>query len=277
MSVDFRLVTLPHNNAELHGLLAVPHEQAAPVAIHVHGTWGNFYGNPFINALAECYGRHGIGFLTANFPGHDETAVSEDFDDFTPALDAWIGAYAGEAPLLLQGHSLGALKALRYLSDSRATNRERIRSLVLLSPFDIVAFYARGHVDEVDSRLARLDALIASAGRDAIAPSEWFDMWLITYGTLRALSTPGSPADQFDSRTQLPISPVRRLHVPTFIGIGGEDFAQYPTPKDVARMTAGLPMVTSALIEGAPHNFAGSVDRLVREVDAWLGSQSTLA
>jgi hypothetical protein len=55
---------------------------------------GTIYGDPFVVTTAEYHVGLGHHFLTVNFPGHDATAAYEDFDGFTPALDAAFDAVA---------------------------------------------------------------------------------------------------------------------------------------------------------------------------------------
>lgn len=268
----YDLVDIPWQGDSLHGLLAAPQGRTSGFAIHVHGAWGNFYGNPFISRTADVYGKSGFAFLTANFPGHDETAIVERFDDFTPALDAWIGAFARGLPLILQGHSLGALKILHYLRDNRATYRQKVEAIVLLSPLDLVAFYGGANAEDIEKLVAEVDGLIGEAGADALAPPEVFEMWPMSLGTLRAMATPGSNADVFDTRSGLANSPLTQMTVPAFVAIGAEDFASYPSAGEVIEQVRNLQNVQAVLVQGAPHNFAERVDALAHEVEKWMHS-----
>ena len=269
MTMCFELTSISFDDTELHGLW-FQHEDAQGTALHIHGTWGNFYANPFIAPTGQLYRRHGLNFLTANFPGHDETAISERFADFTPALDSWLDATCPGGAILLQGHSLGALKALHYMQDPQARNRDRVTGLVLFAPFDLVAFYSGGDTSKVDAHLAMAKKLRASHGDSVLVPEEIFDMWQISVMTYLELATPGSASDLFPSRNFLEGSPIHSLRVQTFIAVGSEDFAAFPSAEEVIRMTTGADQVQGILLEGAPHNFAGHVDRLVAYLDGWM-------
>jgi pimeloyl-ACP methyl ester carboxylesterase len=244
-------------------------ERPAALAVHVHGTAGNFYGNPFVVPTAEFHLAAGRSFLTANFPGHDDTAAFEDFDDFTPALDAWLDGYAGDLPIILQGHSLGALKILRYLSDERAGHRDRIMELILLAPFDAVAFYANGEPEQAADRLQRVKLIAPQDGHRALVPEEMFEHWPISTLTFSQIGAPGTVADQFPSRHGLNGTSLERVGLPTFVAIGGADFAAYPNPGAAVKMADALPWVSAYEIPGAPHNFAGEVPALLAALRDW--------
>lgn len=270
MNTLFRLVAVRPSDSDLHGLWA-ENPGREGVAVHIHGTWGNFYGNPFIVKTADLYTSSPLGgFLTANFPGHDETAVFERWEDFTPALDLWLENVAPTGPVLLQGHSLGALKAIHYMVDPRAANVHRIVGLVLLSPFDSPAFYCGGNLERMEGNLERVREMHEREGPRAIIPPDIFDMWQISVGTYLELAAPRSPGDLFPARNQLKTSPILQLGVPMFIAIGGEDFAAFPSPQAEHELVSRVTNAHSVLIPAGPHNFAGTEDRLIAELSVWV-------
>ena len=114
--------------------------------VHVHGSLGNFYQQPFIRVFANRLTRHGIAVLSFNLTGHD--GVSEGytpdqkmqyiggslsrFETCLDDLDALLCFAGSICPgVVLQGHSLGCDRVLFYVQQ-RAT---RI-PLILLSPCD---------------------------------------------------------------------------------------------------------------------------------------------
>ena len=269
MEIKFKLVSVKFGESELHGLWNEI-ENPNGTAVHVHGTWGNFYANPFIMPTGKLYSEFGLNFLTANFPGHDETSVNEKFEEFSKALDDWLKMYYPSGPLLLQGHSLGALKILFYMSDQNAKNKDRVTAIVLLSPFDIVAFYSHGQLDKIDERLNRVKELIKVKGPNANVPSDIFDMWPISNQTFYNVASPKNDSDQFPSRLRLEGAFLYNIEVPIFIGIGSEDFAAYPSPNEVIQMIKKKNNIFPTIINGAPHNFAGQTDLLVIQLKDWL-------
>lgn len=271
----FELIAWDAKGQTLHGLRSVTSE-GAPTAIHVHGTWGNFYANPFIVPLAATYAKNGLNYITANFPGHDETAQTENFGDFENALHGLVEKFAPRGGLLLQGHSLGALKILNYLDSASAALKDRVAAVVLLSPFDIVAFYAGGKAEGVQPTLDALRRLVAAGKGADFVPQNLFSYWPITVNTMIALMTPGGPADVFPSRTSLKDSPITRLRNPALVALGGDDFAAFPSPGAVRDQVNATTKAESVLVTGAPHNFAGRVEELSRAVNEWLQSSVKL-
>lgn len=266
MSPTFELRSLDIGSGPLHGLLAKP-SRPRGLVLHLHGTWGNFYANPFIVPLSGMYVDAGYAFLTANLPGHDETAVTENFRDSASAITNWISAVDVEGPVILQGHSLGALKALDYAARCTA----KPDRLVLLSPFDVIAFYSGKKPERLANILAELDRIVTNDGPKALVPKAIFDMWDISAATLRDLMTPGGAADCFPSRFGIKDQMWTQLGIPILACVGGDDFAAYPSPRDVvSTLNSVSPNISAKLIEGAPHNFAGRVEALADEVRKWI-------
>lgn len=273
--MNYSLVDTEYDGESYHGLYAAP-EDCSDLVIHIHGTWGNFYENAFINPLGETYTSLGYNYLTVNVPGHDVSAVTESFADFTGALDAWIDAIADPSDeIILQGHSLGALKALYYLHENPGNYVDRISSLVLLSPFDVVAFYAGADEDEIAEIRTQLDELIEREGPTAEVPDEIFSDWAISAGTLKELTEPNGPCDTFPSRKSLAESAIDQVTVPTSVIIGGSDFAAYPDPKTVINRVDSIG-VDHYLVDDAPHAFDGEIDGLQIAIRDWFDSQDQL-
>jgi predicted alpha/beta-fold hydrolase len=197
MTARFELVTCKANGVELHGIYASPPEGSEKLAIHVHGTWGNFYGNPFIAPLAEVYLKNGYAFLSANFPGHDETAVTENIEDFEPALQSWMSQWPRRR-VLLQGHSLGAIKVLK-LRKSKAWSALNVMGVVLLSPFDVTRFYEVQTKMSVSDLRSVVNKFAEEKGLDSVLPSEVFGLWPISAGVVLAGLDEGAGWNQFPS------------------------------------------------------------------------------
>jgi pimeloyl-ACP methyl ester carboxylesterase len=170
----------------------------------------------------------GVYFLTANFRGHHATAAYEDFDDVTPALDAWLDAHSEGLPRVLQGHRLGALKIVRYLGDDRAKHRDRVQKLILLAPFDAVALYANGKPEEAEDRLERVRKIAARDGGKRLVPSEMFDYRPISASTFLQIGGRGTVADQFPSREALDATTLSAMRHPTFVAVGSRGPRRIP-------------------------------------------------
>lgn len=265
-TTKYELVTVEHDGGNLHGIVTGSGDK---LAIHVHGTWGNFYGNHFVGELAQTYVDRGYRYAALNFPGHDETAISERFEQFPPALSAWLNRLNAPDQFLLQGHSLGALKAL-YAMRTANHIAERVAALVLLAPFDVVEFYVReSGVDANELRDAATN-LVQIDGPEARVPKYMSPYWDLSAQTLLDATTRGGDWDQFPSALGR-VGSLGDSLPPVFFAIGSEDFAAVPTVAEVFSLGSSAPSVTgSHLSAGAPHNFAGGEAGLVAKVADWL-------
>ncbi len=268
--------TVARDGMALEGMLYTPPNSAANGAVlHIHGTWGNFYGNSFIDAFGDYYPQKGYAFLTVNNRGHDGGSITERFADSVLDVEAWIrfAAELGLHRVILQGHSLGALKATYYLQQAES-GVDAVRALVLLSPFDVIAFYSAGSEQEREAHLRRVREL-AKANPDSLVPKEIFGMWLISAGSFLDLAADGTVADIFPFRRgTLSGSPLENVRLPIFVAVGAEDFAAHPSPDAEQRQLRALSGVRAVVIPSAPHNFAGQESALTKELTRWLVDSS---
>lgn len=244
----------------LHGMTA---GQGSSLALHIHGSWGNFYENPFVVELAGSYISTGYQYASINTPGHDYGTINEKFDDSFLAIQSWCEQLTGsDTKILLQGHSLGALKILRMKQlEEFKEFFESVIAIVLLSPFDLVGFYGGRNPER---RRAHAKEFRDQFGERAILPNTIFNQWPISAGTFLELSEPGSEYDLFPSRLGQ-VDTLSKIEVPTLVVLGSQDFASDPTATDVSSAVE-ITSATCKLIEGAPHNFAGFESSLSKHV-----------
>lgn len=121
------------------------------VVIAITGIHGNFYSNPFYYNVGDTLNAAGIDFVYAqtcdafgqmrSIDVHTEKEVligswNERFSYTTDDVGAWVN-YAqlrGYEHVVLAGHSLGANKVIRYLSE---THDPRVDRFLLLSPCNV--------------------------------------------------------------------------------------------------------------------------------------------
>ncbi len=126
------------------------------VVLHMHGFEGNFYENKFVGFVGRALVARKIGFLTGNTRGAEKIKVFRTSDDEYVTLgaryerledayldiDSWIEAIdkicKNKVEIVLQGHSLGTMKVVRYLKEGKY--RDRVKGLILLAPFDKNAY-----------------------------------------------------------------------------------------------------------------------------------------
>jgi pimeloyl-ACP methyl ester carboxylesterase len=270
MARDYEFVTLQMGEARYHGLST---GQSAPLCLHVHGTWGNFYENPFVFQLTDTYVAAGYSYASTNNPGHDGGSMHEDFDASLPVLYEWISHLSPQAgELVLQGHSLGALKVMRLLTDAKYQDvLERIRAIILLSPFDLVAFYGGPSASEVERRRERVEEIVHKSGLEALVDSEIFDVWPISAESFLSATVVDGPWDLFPTRRGS-AGKLAQIGKPIFVALGDSDFAQTPSAQAVAQIIRGdVPEASVSVIQGAPHNFASHENELGRLIANFLG------
>lgn len=250
----------------LHGTRNDPTDTPRGLALHVHGTWGNFEGNAFIPATGDVYKRNGYTFGAVNFSGHDELAAHEHLEQFEQTLQAWLDYFKPVGEIVLQGHSLGALKILHLFACESAL-APRITKVVLLSPFDVVGFYAR-EASVANARQIVKD-LSGETGTNTLIPAEVFRDWQLSTGTYLELTEPNGVWDLFPTRHPFAID-LLDLPIPTFAALGSEDFASIPDAPIVFDMLDPTETLSGTFIAGATHNFEGHEEILCEHLDAWL-------
>lgn len=264
--MKFELRTLDTPRGTYHGLYhPVVRDK---LAIHVHGTWGNFYENPIATWMAQAYADSGYSFASVNVPGKDFESVHEDLASSSGVMSAWVGALAPDVKSLIwQGHSLGSLKIVRHVLSNGGPVRPS--AAVLFAPFDIRAFNAQSvNADEMLRKYDLASAAVSAGRADELVPSDLFDVWPISYGAWKSCLDPRGPLNLFPSSAG-DVGEIPHLGIPTLVCIGGADVAASPSPVAVVDLIREkAPSVPAHLMGQAPHNLAGQE----AEVEAILRS-----
>lgn len=134
--------------------------------IHIHGSYGNFYDNLFIQQMAFAYNKNRINLLAFNLETHGGfsdgfigerygyfggaiSTFESCFDDIQGAIDF---AETFSKRVILQGHSQGTDKVLYYLINSK-----RCYPIILISPCDSYALQKEWIAPEsVEDQIARI-------------------------------------------------------------------------------------------------------------------------
>jgi pimeloyl-ACP methyl ester carboxylesterase len=272
--MDNQLVRVKTSDSiELQGLHFANTPARKKVVIHLHGIWGNFYGNPFIDYFAQLYPQNGYDFVSANTRDHDDGSINAKFEQCSLDIDAWLNYLSnkGYENVFLQGHSLGAIKAVFY-SDRHSGKilQQHVSGLILLSPFDNIPFYSGGDNKKRQEQVQRVTDL-AQNDQNAMVPKDIWEMWPLSAQTYLDLVKENGSVDVFPFRRgTLDGSVLSRISMRSFVAVGGNDFAAYPSPEKEMELLSKLPRVDAKLIMGAPHNFAGREPNLLREIISWL-------
>jgi hypothetical protein len=274
----------------LDGLVYEP-DTVNGVVVHIHGSFGNFYSNPFITEMARHYGRAGFAFMTFNLTTHD--GVAEGY--FSDGRFAYIGGAVASfesccndiaalvkysrrlsSRVILQGHSLGCDRIVHY-----CLAREEYPEIILLSPCDSYVLQERWLTDEtVNEQILRLSALdrnpnnlywVADAEYGIRGGGSWTYNIPITLSALMSILT-GPPMHVFRVSTG-----AAAFCIPTaaFVWFGGKDGLQTATDIATDRFFTSMFDDTSIVRTfGADHSLH-PVERSVAEsIVRWLTRES---
>lgn len=141
--------TVTEDGLYLHGLFKKGEKENYAI-LHIHGFEGDFFTNQFLTVEANALLENGHSFLSVQTRGTGSEFEFQTSDDVTKVvgahyellkeaymdIDAWVAYLVenGFHNIVLQGHSLGSIKAARYLAEGAHT--KYIKKLLLLSPFD---------------------------------------------------------------------------------------------------------------------------------------------
>lgn len=274
---------------ELDGILYLAHE-GAPTILHVHGSFGNFYQNPFVRILAESTLASGINLLAFNTSCHDGLAEGNlangdmryiggavsPFEgivqDITAALE-FVRLFSPRP--ILQGHSLGCDRVVHYLLESGAEH-----PCILISPCDSQELQRCWLGDEsVEHQIERLRELPSQPGElEWVAGCEYGvkvdPLWTyrnpITRRALLSILT-GPPFHLF--RYHGGERPWR-INSPALVVVGSNDGLLTAPPEAVIRYFTGrFSSVESLVVNGADHMLARSEVSVAQHVCTWVGRQ----
>ena len=268
----------------LDGIVFSPPDARLAI-VHVHGSLGNFYQQPFIRVFANRLARHGVAVLSFNLTAHD--GVSEGytpdremryvggslskFETCLDDLDALLYFAGSICPrVVLQGHSLGCDRVLFY-TQRRAT---RI-PLILLSPCD------SRRLQEIwlDGKpiLEQAERLSSGSGDDeqvSLVPASEYGMngpdgWTYSIPISRAalLSIITGPPFQIlrvDSSSQ-PVS-----SAPAFVYMGtGDAIRGAPLNKMTAHVRGLVPSARVFTVEHGDHSLDGCEETVADAISVW--------
>ena len=275
----------------LHGFHAVEPGRRSSVVIHVHGSYGNFFENFFLEEMARSYTQAGVGLLSIGTRGRDYYAdfkrksegayssrriggILEIFQECTLDLEAWVGFArdSGYQRIVLQGHSLGAMKAI--YSASRGL---KVEGLVLLSPPDNFGLQERDFGPEWTDFLTSASTLAQSDSTALMPSNAYYD----PISSAAFLSLLGTPTDTgmftYADPELMEASGLARIASPVLAPFGTIDEAVVgPVPQCASVLRSVLQKYTDVdvrIVEGANHPYHFRERELASVVLSWLESK----
>ena len=268
----------------LHGYYA-PSDDKKTCVLFIHGFESNFYEDNFIYALAKEFESKGIGFLAGNTRGNGKDT---DFDtvggkyrrigsryelleeahlDITAWLDHIIDD--GTKEIILMGHSLGTMKAVRYLFEGE--HRGKINKLILLAPFDKKGLIKSVLKKDIDILLTTAKKMV-DAGKGSKLNSRELAGHNISHQTFLSWYKQDDLGRVFEFCTEGYDFPVlKQIQVPSLVVVGSKDEFFYPSAPEHPEIAMdillkNIPDSKGIIIEGAVHSFRSHEDIMVKEV-----------
>lgn len=279
--------TSTKDNILLHGLLYEPDRDSKGVILHIHGMAGSFYENAFLDIMSVRYTDAGYTFLSVNTRGHGHITdfallgdgeryktvgnTYERFEDCIFDIDAWMIWLnrQGSSNIILQGHSLGAPKAVYYLVQKR---NAAVKKIILLSPADMVGL-AEAEVYHKDLYQEAKD-FIEVNNEDALLSKKLWGDYLLSAGTYVNFFTRGNAIDIFNTYFDQGSGPLSQVSVPVQIVFGEKDDAAIGSVSEVIKKIEGKMLnchdLHSVIIPGASHSYYREEKVLMDEILYWL-------
>lgn len=268
----------------LHGYY-IPAPNKKQVVLHIHGFEGNFYENHFTHVLAAILQKNNIGFLAVNTRGNGKDtdfnttdgkqvrigARYELLEDGHKDISAWIEFLISEGykTIVLQGHSLGTYKVVRYLFEGKY--KDRVSKLILLAPFDQKGCLLASGRTDIESFIKKAKEKILHGGGEGLITHEYADI-TISYKTFISWYNSGDFSKMFEFCTSDYDFPVlRKIKIPTKIIVGSKDEYFYCTnpqhPDEAMKiLLANIKNSEGTIIPDAVHSFAPHEDVMAKEV-----------
>lgn len=263
----------------------VPGIKGKPVILHVHGYGGNFYANQFVHEIGSMISADGGSFLTIETRGsYDQQGLAvygkgfentgaylEKLEDAYQDIDAWVDFLVkkGFDQIILEGHSLGTVKSVRYIHQGQYA--KLITKLVLLCPFDRFALAedtTNGHLNHyVEEAQIKIEQ---EHGHDLV-PLEWCTLPM-SYGTFLSWYQNTEANHCFDyAQPGFQSAYLQSIEQPVTIIVGSKDeffssLAPEQSQANLDRLSSQFPHSQNYLIDGARHSFRGYEDKLTGKI-----------
>lgn len=271
----------------LQGLLYEPDQKTNKVILHIHGMAGNFYENRFLDAMAKTFTDNAWAFLVPNTRGHDFIAdfpvagdkeeykrignFREKFEECVFDVKAWLdfADLQGFKEIVLQGHSLGAVKVVYYIAK---TEDKRVSKMVLVSPPDMVGL-AEAEKDHKEL-LILAKKMVSEGNGDEILPKFLWDWYYLSAKTYIDFGERDNPIDVFNTYDKDKTSVISNIKVPVLAFFGSKDDAAILPVSEalevIKKKAANTPKFDTAIVEEAPHSYFAHEQEAADLVLNWL-------
>lgn len=281
--------TVTSDKLRLDGLLFEPNKKSKTAILHIHGMTGNFYENVFIDSMAEEYTKAGYAFLTSNNRGHDHIAdfqiigqkenykrigdVFEKIEDCILDIEAWLKFLKQKKyeVLILQGHSLGAVKAVYYLSNCASSP---FVALVLASPPDMLGLVrVESEKNNFKRNLSEAKRSTKKMRGDILLKNKTWNWYYKSACSYLNFFADGSKTDVFPILRNGDFKELENIKIPILAFYGGTDDAVVFSPKkdlEVIKKHIKNPKSKTLLVGTASHSYFKHEKQVAKNVVNWL-------
>ncbi len=195
----------------------------------------------------------------------------EQLDEAHLDINAWIGFLLdkGYKKIILQGHSLGTIKVIRYLFEGKY--KSKINKLILLCPFDKTFLIEKFTTRKYIQYLKQAKKKILEGKGDEIVPKN-YGGFKLSYQTYLSWFDNNDLSHMFDlsiKNYKFPI--LNKINIPVHVIVGTND--EYFYQSDPKHPEIGFRILINnlkkgggKLIKNATHSFAGYEKTVALEV-----------
>ncbi len=278
------------DNLTLSGL-HLPGDKNKPVVLHLHGFEGDFFTNSFISTIAQKFKQKNMGLLTVQTRGMANEylfkttegswrkigAHFEVMEDAYIDIDAWMEFLLAEGytNIVIQGHSLGTMKTVRYLFEGSHT--DKVIKIILLAPFDIMRLLENATNGKWDEYLEIAKQKVKQGLGEEIIPTEYLDvaMSFQTYVSHHQENQFEYMFNFGDKNYDFPL--LQKINVPVKVIVGTADEYFHPANPDhpdeaISILSKKIKNASTTLIPDAGHGYDGFEENVADEVVDFLST-----
>jgi predicted alpha/beta-fold hydrolase len=265
--------------------LYIDGDKNKPAIIHIHGFQGDFYTNEFLKKIAIQYKENNFGFVAVQNRGTGiqtdvykatggSAVVGSDFELLEEAyldIDAWIEFLfeQGYKEIILQGHSLGTMKIIRYLFEGN--HSDSVKKLNIHDPFDIIQILEDPTSAKSEEYLKIAEDKVKEGRGREIIPEHFLDAKM-SYQTYVSHHKQDDFEKMFlvhDKSYEFPL--LNKIEIPVKIIVGDNDPYFHPAnPKNPQEaldlLLNNIKVSEGMLIKGSAHVYSGFEDIVAEEV-----------
>lgn len=277
-SMQIELVqTETPDNLILSGLYSEGDKEKEAVIL-VHGFTSDFYSHKFFHTIQKTFHEKGIASVAIQNRGtglyteflkkgrNDAVYIGSYYEKLEEAhldITGWINFLKdkGYSKIVLAGHSLGTIKAVRYLFEGEHV--DMVSRLILLAPFDKNSYLQKKSGDEWKKHVEIAKQKIAEGKEEETIPNT-FDDFPMTYRTFYSWYLDSDLSNMFDfyRGDSYNFPTLNKIDIPVQIIVGDSDDFFYIEPFSTLESTKkileeNIKNLDLKIVEGSGHTFIG--------------------